>query len=259
MDALDNISSHPYAIHFRAGSTKALLRRPRVYLECTNTFSSAFDTGIQRAVRGIIDAAQASTGHWQCIPVVYDGRFLTAIDRLPTSRATDSATIAHRRIVDRLRQSFHVVRTSITRHLPAAGAAMHSRRLEYGLRRAVHAAQNAARRVVALLKRTKAARIDFIAGDILVILDASWAIDLRAEMRRARADGARVFVVVMDLIPIQFPEFAPEGTPILFERWLRRMAAEADGMLTISQSVARDLRTFFDISQMSDAPPIGSR
>ena len=211
VDALDDIAPRANAIQRPPGPTSALFRRPRVYFECTNTFSSTLDTGIQRAVRGIIDAAQASTGRWQCIPVIYDGRFLTTIDRLPTLRAADPTTIGNRRIVDRLRQSFHVVRTGISRHLPAAGAALQSRRLEYGLRRAINAAQNAVRRVASLLKRTKAARVDFIAGDILVILDASWAIDLRAEMRRARADGARIFVVVMDLIPIQFPEFAPRG------------------------------------------------
>jgi alpha-1,2-rhamnosyltransferase len=92
--------------------------------------------------------------------------------------------------------------------------------------------------------RRRGGRIAFEPGDVVVLLDATWGIDLSHELRRARAGGARVWTVVQDLIPINHPDIAPEGLPLLLDAWLRRTIPLSDGLLAISGTVADDVRAY---------------
>jgi glycosyltransferase involved in cell wall biosynthesis len=208
----------------------------RVWLECTSTRSSRYNTGIQRAGRNLVNASLSVARPWSCTAVFYNGRFLEAIDSLP-----EAATGAGRSGIDVLRQSFHNARALSLRVAPAAHAAVHSQRLEYRLRRFVYGIQNA-RRWVHSLTVPQARRVQFRRGDVLVLLDPTWSVDLSRELKRAKDEGVKIWMVVNDLIPIEYPELAPEGTPILMDRWLRQVVPVAHGALGISRSVAIDLR-----------------
>jgi glycosyltransferase involved in cell wall biosynthesis len=58
--------------------------------------------------------------------------------------------------------------------------------------------------------------------------------------RRLRHRGVRVFYVVYDLLPVLRPEWFPPFP--LFRTWLQAIGSEADGLVCISRSVARQLR-----------------
>jgi len=208
----------------------------RVWLECTSTQRSRYNTGIQRAGRNLVNASLSPPQTWSCRPIVHNGRFFEAIDGLP-----DLATGAKRSSIDVLRLGFHRARVLSLRVAPAARAALHSQRLEYMLRRFVHGMQNA-RRWVRSLAVPASRRVQFRPGDVLILLDPAWSVDLTHELMRAKREGATIWMVVNDLIPIQYPELAPEGTPILMDRWLRQVVPLANGALGISRSVATDLR-----------------
>jgi O-antigen biosynthesis alpha-1,2-rhamnosyltransferase len=218
--------------------------RDRVFLECTSTHASRYNTGIQRAVRSVVRESMVIDGPWTCIPVVYNGRYLEPIDALAEPDEPSGDAAPQTNSIDRLRRSFHLARRVVTRAIPSPGIkrVLHSQRIEYGLRRVVHSAQNAGRWIRSFRPQARP-RVDFRGGDTLVLLDSTWSVDLTKELRRARAAGAAVWVVVNDLIPIEYPELAPEGTPILIDKWLRRTIPCASGLLGISRSVADGLRT----------------
>ncbi|MEO8564968.1 MAG: glycosyltransferase family 1 protein [Betaproteobacteria bacterium] len=217
-------------------------RKPRVYLECTTTYASKYNTGIQRTVRSIVDAALHLPGHWVCVPIIFNGRYFEAIDRLPAPRRAD-LSVAYGGI-ENLRRAFHFARTGAIRFLPFAAlrARVNSPWFEFALRRAVYAMQNLRRWGGSFGRR--GGRIAFEPGDVVVLLDATWGIDVSRELRRARAGGARVWTVVQDLIPINHPDIAPEGLPLLLDAWLRRTIPLSDGLLAISDTVADDLRAY---------------
>ena len=48
--------------------------------------------------------------------------------------------------------------------------------------------------------------------------------------------------MVYDLIPLERPDLAPEGSPIMLDKWLRSVTPHATGMLGISRTVADELR-----------------
>jgi alpha-1,2-rhamnosyltransferase len=214
----------------------------RVFLECTSTHASRYNTGIQRAVRNLVRECMAMAGPWTCVPVVYNGRYLEPIEGLELHEGPGD-TRPKTNLVDRLRRGFHLARHGAVRAIPSARLrqALHSQRVEYGLRRVVYATQNARRWIRSFGSKTRP-RLDFRRGDTLVLLDSTWSIDFTAELRRARVAGAAVWVVVNDLIPIEYPELAPEGTPILLDKWLRRTVPCTSGLLGISRSVADGLR-----------------
>jgi glycosyltransferase involved in cell wall biosynthesis len=211
----------------------------RVFLECTSTLASRYNTGIQRAGRNLVNAALSAPGPWTCRAIVYNGRYFTVIDGLPPQAPRSSGRPS---ATDRLRDAFHRARAGAIRAIPGAALrdALHSQRTEYALRRVVHGAQNA-RRWLRSFGSAATPRVEFRGGDVLVLLDPAWTIDLSRELARARAAGAEVWIVVNDLIPVDHPDLAPEGTPILMDKWLRRVVPHASGMLGISRTVARDL------------------
>jgi O-antigen biosynthesis alpha-1,2-rhamnosyltransferase len=218
-------------------------RKPHVYLEFTTTYGSGYNTGIQRTVRSIVDAALSLPGPWVCVPIIFNGRYFEAIDPLPAPRRSDSSRAP--RGIERLRRAFHFARAGAIRFLPSAAlrARVNSPRLEFRLRRAVYAMQNL-RRWAGSFGRRSGGGVAFQPGDVVVLLDATWGVDLSRELRRARAAGARVWVVVQDLIPITHPDIAPEGLPLLLDAWLRRTIPLSDGLLAISGTVAEDVRAY---------------
>ena len=224
----------------------------RVFLECTSTLASRYNTGIQRAGRNLVNAALVAPGPWACTAIVYNGRHFTAIDGLPRQAPPASGRPS---ATDRLRRMFHRLRAGTIRVMPGSAVrqTLHSQRVEYALRRVVHGAQNAGRWLCSF-GSSAGPRVEFRRGDVLVLLDPAWTVDLSRELERACNAGAEVWIVVNDLIPADHPELAPEGTPILLDKWLRRVVPFARGMLGISGTVARDLRAH--LARIGVTPPL---
>jgi glycosyltransferase involved in cell wall biosynthesis len=90
------------------------------------------------------------------------------------------------------------------------------------------------------------------AGDVLLGLD--WVADLlpanRALLDSWRVRGARMFFVVYDLLPVRMPRWFPEGIADMHAKWLQCIGDYADGLISISKSVAQDARDWF-----SEHPP----
>lgn len=90
-------------------------------------------------------------------------------------------------------------------------------------------------------------------GDRLLMLDSSWAridefLPVYEDVRRA---GGKVYTVVYDLLPIQFPQYMVEGGPAWFRSWLDRAIGASDGIVCISRAVADQL---IDHIEQGDAP-----
>src|SRR5438105_13160438 len=132
----------------------------RVWLECTSTRTSRYNTGIQRAGRNLVNASLSVARPWLCKAVFYNGRFFEAIDGLPKA-----ATERRPSGIDVLRRSFHYARAVVVRIAPVAHAALHSLRFEYELRRFLYGIQNACRWVHSLtVPQTR--RVQFRHGDV---------------------------------------------------------------------------------------------
>jgi hypothetical protein len=88
------------------------------------------------------------------------------------------------------------------------------------------------------------AAITFTPDDVLFLSDASWNYPVWKTARIARSQGAKVVVVVYDLIPLRQPQFCPALTTIAFRQWLKELMPISDGVLCISRAVENDLHLY---------------
>ncbi len=82
------------------------------------------------------------------------------------------------------------------------------------------------------------------AGDILLMLDSSWARyqEFHPAFARARAARARVVTAVYDLLPIVLPPGnIVEGGKEWFEGWVNDAIRQSDGLVCISRAVAEQV------------------
>lgn len=92
---------------------------------------------------------------------------------------------------------------------------------------------------------SQAARpVQFEPGDTLLIADASWNYPAWKAANRARAEGAKVVLLVYDLMPLRHPDFCFQLVPKLFRSWLLQMLACSDAVLCISRATEEDLRAW---------------
>lgn len=78
--------------------------------------------------------------------------------------------------------------------------------------------------------------------DLLLLPDAYWACgEVWPAVEQARAVGAATAAVVYDLIPMQHPGIYGADGAAMFRRYLAAVVAHADVLVTISETVARDL------------------
>jgi glycosyltransferase involved in cell wall biosynthesis len=98
--------------------------------------------------------------------------------------------------------------------------------------------------------------IDTRPGDVLLGLDlVAHQIEGRRDVnRRLRHRGVRVFYVVYDLLPVLRPEWFPPFP--LFRTWLQAIASEAEGLVCISRSVARQFLAYVPELEVSRSSPL---
>jgi glycosyltransferase involved in cell wall biosynthesis len=84
----------------------------------------------------------------------------------------------------------------------------------------------------------------FAPGDVLLLADEAWNYPAWRAAGQARRKGARVVLVVYDLIPLRQPQFCPPLFAHVFGRWLPRMLARSDAVLCISGATEKDLRAW---------------
>lgn len=99
-------------------------------------------------------------------------------------------------------------------------------------------------------------QVQFKSGDILFLCDASWNYPVWYAVRLAREQGAKVVLLMYDLIPLRHPEFCFALVPHIFQLWLSQMLRLADAVVCISGATERDLRDYARDTHMS-LPPTG--
>lgn len=96
--------------------------------------------------------------------------------------------------------------------------------------------------------------VQFANGDLLLLGDASWCCNAWVAAGLARAEGAKVVLIVYDLIPISQPEYSSSLTTIIFRKWLERMLTCVDGIVCISLATENDLRAYAQRYQLPLPP-----
>lgn len=100
-----------------------------------------------------------------------------------------------------------------------------------------------------------AAPARFRPGDLLLLCDAAWCYPTWKLAAAARAEGARVVVLVHDLIPVQQPAYANPLVTVVFGRWLAATLRVTDAVICNSRATADDLRAYAGAQGLA-LPPV---
>ena len=264
----------------------AATRRPRptIFIECTHTYHSDLNTGIQRVVRNILRNAPAVARDYgyDVVPVIVEGdRFhCVAADRVLANKQSAAHTSAaaagpaatppatfRQRTRQALRRPWRAMLRALETALPfpRVRAFLYAPPHRRGLARSVLL-------LAGPLGRRGRARtaappgmprglddFDRCDGSILLLLDSSWASPVWPGTRRFKERGGIVVGVVYDLIPITHSHTCVPELTTAFKAWIAEHLRWSDGFVCISRSVADTLADYVRGLGAAGSPPSQAR
>ncbi len=208
-------------------------RYRRILFECSNTWESDVNTGIQRVVRNIVKEAPGIEKGFnvESIPVVVKfNRFWKA-----GKKPSESADYLYF-----LKKAYYKVR-------PFLKYFSLIEKIEYFI-------VLYARRLVLLifnivffpltLKLYFQSKIIPGKGDVLLLLDSSWMYPIWPAVKKAQNNGAIVGLVVYDIIPLTHPYFFPSAIAKRFNNWFNQAIGHVDFFIGISETVQNEVQTY---------------
>jgi len=81
-------------------------------------------------------------------------------------------------------------------------------------------------------------------GDVLLLLDSSWYMNIWKGVEKLKKEGACVVMISYDIIPISHPEFCDDFLSTVFSEWVGTSAKYVDGYIAISQTVSQELEKY---------------
>ncbi len=99
--------------------------------------------------------------------------------------------------------------------------------------------------------------VKFAPGDLLLLCDASWNYEAWIPVERARTQGAKVLLLVYDLIPIRYPQFCYRLTTLIFDYWLKQMLPRCDAVICISKATQDEVADWIARQAMARSPALG--
>lgn len=262
------------------------LSGPTLFIECTHTYHSDVNTGIQRVVRNVLRHSPlvAKKYGYQVVPVIIEnGQFFCAdahkvlqdkqrLATTPAPQAEPDPTPSpklHHRFQRLLRPVWHLALKTLALLLPfeAARRFIYAPPYQFGLAQCLlipwfifsgrkppppPAAKSP--EVTGGISLEEFANFE---GSILLLLDSSWSTPVWPAVARFKEHGGRVAGVIYDLIPITHSSTCVAELVVVFTEWMRNHLYYCDGSVCISRSVAGQLADF--IQSRPETREISSR
>ena len=219
-----------------------------IYIDCTATYYSGLNTGIQRVVNNVTTRADDLGQNFgvEVIPLVaVSGGF---------KKLKDMAVISiHPSNQEGVRKKLFTLKQHISRLLLEASAS--SSPLTALLAQKIHIGFRAlACWLRRLLKKLRSARLFFSkneqqyevfsSDDLLLMLDSFWTYDALEVAEKYIGSKPVVVSVIHDLIPITHPQYCDQEFVKSFAQLFPRVVELSDGLIGISQTVQKSVEKY---------------
>ena len=208
----------------------------RILLECTHTFENDINTGIQRVVRNIVKESNrlAKEFDLEIVPTVVKYGYFWKVVKKNRFAVYRAACIAW------LKKLYGKIRPVVMKLSPSG---------------------NLERMVFLTVQFTGGFLVNALffpyfwwtdgkkkfvpcKGDLILLLDSSWVYPIWPAVRKAKAKGAIVGLVVYDLIQITHCQFFAKAMTERFVNWFEAAVAEVDFFMAISKSVRDEIQKY---------------
>jgi len=222
--------------HMRKGDN--LNQSKRILLECSNTWESDENTGIQRVVRNIIKEAPGVEKDFavESVPAI------VKFDHFRRSGKKSLMSIIKAKCLYFLKKIYHKIMPFFKRFsLPE--------KVEYFL---VSNVRRFMLVVFSILFFPLTIRLFFQPkiiprrGDVLLLLDSSWMYPIWPVVEKAKYDGAVVGLVVHDIIPLTHPYFFPSAITERFNDWFGQAVGHVDFFIGVSETVQKEVQAYLE-------------
>ncbi|QGJ72224.1 Hypothetical protein PBC10988_39420 [Planctomycetales bacterium 10988] len=241
-------------------------RNPHLWIECTNTFVTGGNTGIQRVVRCVVNhlPSPQKAADWVCVPVRYDPVMesffpVPSIVKSECEKTKNEPQGLKRKVKTFVRGvlgKFHCLDFAAKiKNLALQHGYYRPRRLLGTLKSKGRAGMKRVLSRIGLWDRLKqfkhsvfplpASSVraldnnyrELSKGDVLVMLDSCWNLPIWNKVQELKRRGVFVVAVVYDTLPLEMPENFPDALKIPYTKWWHSAKHDIDAYICISESV----------------------
>jgi alpha-1,2-rhamnosyltransferase len=223
------------------GRTTEVAKIKRILLECTHTYETALNTGIQRVVRNIVNESKqiANEIGVECQPVVVKQCRFLAVEKIKDKPSLRACIIAFLKTVYRKFRPFlcavlpfHNIEKFL---FPPAG--------QFGLTTIINIVLDIllfpAELTVYFHNRIIPGK-----GDLLLLLDSSWIYPIWPAVRKAKDDGTIVGLIVYDIFQVTHPHLFVPAMVERFRVWFDQAIDNVDFFIAISQTTRDEVKRY---------------
>jgi len=219
----------------------------KVYFDCTFTYHSGLNTGIQRVVRNIISRDHFYTVKYgvDTASVISFNNHYYEIDRAFVLNSKPVTASIGQRIktgFDRVRQG--TLKLFSPEGVFFDGVVQSFDAVEWCLKKLFWVIKTL--RVFRTIRVSGNKRVHFDKDDKLILVDAFWTYDIAKSLNNTKLPREQIYSLIYDLIPVNHPEFVEELTQPLFMKRLPELASRVKNFIGISNSVATELKEYLD-------------
>ncbi len=232
-------------------------REKKLFLDCSYLYEHPeLNTGIQRVVRKVLENFNKLTKEkdMEVIPVVISHSSFFKIEEeqlflKPATLQQDQVqqTTAKETLKIYLKNLYKATRDFIAALLPFSFIKnfLYAPRDRFGLSYIIDSLfiKPFKKRDIAD-KKVEKAEPDFKDGDILLLIDSTWYLDIWPTVDRLKKSGVKVVAVIYDLIPITHSQFCDDFLVQVFKEWFKTSLGYIDRFVAISHTVEKDLKKF---------------
>lgn len=221
----------------------------KVYFDCTFTYHSGLNTGIQRVVRNIISRDYLFKNKFgiDTAAVISFNNHYYEIDRAFVLNAKPVTASVGQRI----KSLFDRTRQGVLKNFDPKGGVFD------GVVRFFDGFEWLLKKLFWIIKTLRVFRSVLVSGnkrvhfnddDKLILVDAFWTYDIARSIDNTRLPREKIYSLIYDLIPVTHPDFVEELIQPLFLKRLPELASRVKNFIGISNSVASELREYLNRS-----------
>jgi alpha-1,2-rhamnosyltransferase len=212
----------------------------RVLLECTHTYESALNTGIQRVVRNILRESKTVCRELdiECQPVIIKLNRLWAVEKI--ERYT-----LHAQIISFLRDVYRNIHPLLCNTILSRGIEKLLRVFHIRLR-LINVA-NAALGILllpAMVTLFLKGKVTPREGDLLLLIDSSWVYSIWHAVKGVKSKNVKVGLVVHDIFQVTQPHLFPPAVVERFLIWIDQAIKNVDFFIGVSQTTRDEVKGY---------------
>lgn len=206
----------------------------KIYLDCTHTYNSGLNTGIQRVVKNIVKNRYEVQKELnvEVIPVILTNNKYYKFNDFPQINQKKN------RLKKVLKKIYTKARSLLSFILPKQlNDILHSPSIGINLNKAFD-------KILFSKKVSSDNNVILKTNDILLLIDTTWLNNNYKVLDKLKKKNVKIVTLIYDIIPISYSQFCTIDSTNALKDWYRSAVKYIDGYIAISNSVKDDVYNY---------------